>query len=203
MASSFLSVAIAKSLRNALGGSSKERPELADTPIALSARVLPVPVRGAEGLVTRLFEPLGYDVATERIALDDELGCLVERWVQSPYVALNLSGTVRLRNLLSHIYVLVPVLDKCKHYFVDRHELEKLIEKGESWLGAHPKKELIATRYLRFRRSWAREILMRLAIDEAIEEDAAELPQRVAAEGGVAEGGSSEVEPGGYTKGCS
>jgi len=183
VASSFLSVAIVKTLRNALGGSSKERPELADTPIQLSARVLPVPVRGAEGLVTRLFEPLGYDVVTERIALDDELGCLGERWRQSSHVALALSGTVRLRKLLSHIYVLVPVFDKCKHYFDDRHELEKLIEKGESWLGAHPEKELIATRYLRFKRSWAREVLMRLAIDEAIEEDAAELPQRVAAEG--------------------
>ena len=84
-------------------------------------------------------------------------------------MALNLSGTVRLRNLLSHNYVLVPVLDKCKHYFVDRNELEKLIQKGESWLGSHPEKELIATRYLRFKRSWAREVLMRLAIDEAIE----------------------------------
>ena len=92
VASSFLSVAIVKLLRNALGGSSKERPELADTPIQSSARVLPVPVRGAEGLVTRLFEPLGYDVVTERIALDDELGCLGERSGQSPYVTLNLSG---------------------------------------------------------------------------------------------------------------
>ena len=109
VASSFLSVAIVKSLRNARGGSSKERPELADTPIPLSARVLPVPVRGAEGLVTRLFEPLGYDVVTERIALDDEFGCLGERPGQSPYVALNLSGTARLRNLLSHIYLITPV----------------------------------------------------------------------------------------------
>ncbi len=105
-----------------------------------------LPARGAEGLVTRLFEPLRYDVVTWRIGLDDELGCLGERWGQSLYEALNLSGTVRLRNLRSHKYVLVPVLDKCKHYFVDRNELEKQIEKGESWLGAHPEKELIATR---------------------------------------------------------
>ena len=90
MASSFLSETIVKSLRNALGGSFKERPELADTPIPLSARILAV--RGAEGLVTRLFEPLGYDVVTERIALDDEFGCLGERPGQSPYMALNLSG---------------------------------------------------------------------------------------------------------------
>ena len=174
VASSFLSVAIAKSLRNALGGTSKERQGLADTPIPLTARVLPVPVRGDEDLVARLFEPLGYDLVSEPIALDDKLSYLGESWDQSPYVALSLSGTVRLRDLLSHIYVLIPVLDKRKHYFVDRHELEKLIKKGESWLGAHPEKELIANRYLRFKRSWAREVLMRLAIEDIIEEEAAE-----------------------------
>ncbi len=187
VASSFLSVAIAKSLRNAIGGSSKERQELADAPIPLSARVLPVPVRDAEGLVARLFEPLGYDLVTEPIALDDKLGYLGERWDQSPYVALNLSGTVRLRDLLSHICVLIPVLDKRKHYFVDRNELEKLIEKGESWLGEHPEKELIANRYLRFKRSWAREVLMRLAIEDVIEEEAVEASTVPTADGELTE----------------
>lgn len=111
---------------------------------------------------------------TEPIALDYKLGYLGERWDQSSYVASNLSGTVWLRDLLSHIYVLIPVLDKRKHYFVDPHELEKLIEKGESWLLEYPEKELIANRYLRFKRSWAREVLMRLAIEDVIEEEAAE-----------------------------
>lgn len=173
-ASSFLSVAIAKTLRNALGGSSKERAELAETAIPLSARVLPVPVRGAEDLVRDLFGPLGYEVGIERIPLDEKLGYLGEGWDESPYVAIDLSGTVRLCELLSHIYVLVPVLDKKKHYFVDRHELEKLVEKGESWLGSHPAKELIASRYLRFKKSWAREALARLAVEDSIEEVLAE-----------------------------
>lgn len=171
VASSFLSVAIAKTLRNALGGSSKERPGLAETPIPLCARVMPLPVRGAEQLVVRLFEPLGYEVVAEPIALDEKLSYLGAGWDESPYVALNLTGTVRLGDLLSHLYVLIPVLDKQKHYFVDRHELEKLVEKGESWLGAHPEKDLIANRYLRFKRSWAREALARLAVDEAIVEE--------------------------------
>ncbi len=169
-ASSFLSVAIAKALRNALGGSSKERQQLADTPIPLKARVLPVPVRGAEDLVARLFEPLGYDVGIEPIALDEKLSYLGEGWDQSPYIALNLTGEVRLSDLLSHLYVLIPVLDKRKHYFVDRAELEKLVAKGESWLGGHPAKELIASRYLRFKKSWAREALLRLAVEDGIEE---------------------------------
>ncbi len=99
----------------------------------------------------RLFEPLGYDLVTEPIALDGKLSYLGERWDQSPYVALSLSATVLLRDLLSHIYVVIPVLDKRKHYFVGRHELEKLREKGESRFGGHPEKQLIANRYLRFK----------------------------------------------------
>jgi 3' terminal RNA ribose 2'-O-methyltransferase Hen1 len=194
VASSFLSVAIAKGLRNALGGSSKERPELAATAIPLEARVLPLPVRGAEDLVDRLFAPLGYEVGIEPIALDEKLSYLGEGWDQSPYVMLNLAGTMRLCDLLSHLYVLVPVLDKHKHYFVDRHELEKLVSKGESWLGVHPEKELIARRYLRFKRSWAREALARLAVEEAIVDANAEavaLP-----EGAAGRPRDSEEEPG-------
>jgi len=173
VASSFLSVAIAKTLRNALNGSSKERPDLAAKAIPLSARVLPLPVRGAEDLVERLFKPLGYNVEIESIPLDAKLSYLGDGWDVSPYVCLNLSGTVKLSELLSHLYVLIPVLDKQKHYFVDRNELEKLVAKGESWLGGHPEKELIANRYLRFKRSWTREVLARLAFDEAIAEEAA------------------------------
>lgn len=198
VASSFLSVAIAKTLRNALNGSSKERPELAAMPLPFSARVTPLPVRGAEDLVTRLFSPLGYEVSIEQIPLDEKLSYLGEGWEVSPYVVLNISGRVKLSDLLSHLYVLIPVLDKQKHYFVDRHELEKLAAKGESWLGGHPEKELIAARYLRFKRSWAREVLARLAVEEAIAEEAAEAQAMIAAGGEAADailGGEIFAEP--------
>ncbi len=171
VASSFLSVAIAKTLRNALGGTSKERQALADTPIALEARVLPLPIRGSEELIGRLFRPLGYEIEAAPIALDAQLAYLGPEWDRSPYVSLKLSGTCRLRDLLAHLYVLIPVLDKRKHYYVDRHELEKLLAKGEGWLGAHPERELIAHRYLRFKRSWTREVLARLADDAPFAED--------------------------------
>lgn len=171
VASSFLSVAIAKTLRNGLGGTSKERQVLADTPIALEARVLPLPIRGSEELIGRLFEPLGYEISVEPIALDFKLSYLGPEWDRSPYISLKLSGTCRLRDLLAHLYVLIPVLDKRKHYFVDRQELEKLLAKGEGWLGAHPERELIANRYLRFKRSWTREVLARLADDVSSAED--------------------------------
>src|SRR3954453_18560826 len=63
VASSFLSVAIAQVFGNALGGRSKERPALADTPLPLTPRLAVVPCRGGEPFLRRLFEPLGYAVA--------------------------------------------------------------------------------------------------------------------------------------------
>src|SRR5512132_1111107 len=60
VASSFLSVAIARVLGSALGGSSKGRPELVDTPLPLTAKIAVLPCRGGEPLLRKLFEPLGY-----------------------------------------------------------------------------------------------------------------------------------------------
>ncbi|MDX2288819.1 MAG: 3' terminal RNA ribose 2'-O-methyltransferase Hen1 [Hyphomicrobiaceae bacterium] len=194
VASSFLSVAIAKALRNALNGSSKERPDLAATAIPLRAHVLPLPVRGSRDLVTALFQPLGYDVGVEDIPLDETLGYLGPEWAHSPYVSLTLSGTVRLSELLSHLYVLIPVLDSKKHYFVDRQEIEKLIDKGGSWLAAHPARELIATRYLRQQRTWAREALTRLAEDDAID-DVLEETARIEAAGEAAPTPATRPKP--------
>jgi hypothetical protein len=72
-ASSFLSVAIAKTLRTALNGRSDERQSLADTSIALEAVVTPLPVRGDIELVRDLFEPLGYTIEIEPIPLGSQL----------------------------------------------------------------------------------------------------------------------------------
>ncbi len=166
-ASSFLAVAIAKTLRNALSGSSKERAELALTAIPLEARVLPLPVRGSEGLIEKLFAPLGYEIAIEAIPLDETW----PDWGDSPYVSLTLKANCRVRDLLAHLYVLIPVLDRKKHYYVEKSELEKLLAKGEGWLAAHPEKELIANRYLRFKRSWTKEVLERLAENGPVTSD--------------------------------
>jgi RNA repair, ligase-Pnkp-associating, region of Hen1 len=57
-ASSFLSVAIARTFGTAITGKSKERQELADTPLPLEARITVLPCRGGENLLRRLFEPL-------------------------------------------------------------------------------------------------------------------------------------------------
>lgn len=162
VASSFLSVAISQVFGSALAGRSKDRPELAQTPLPLEARISVLPCRGGEEFLRRLFEPLGYELAAERHALDEKF---VE-WGGSSYYTVELRGKVRLRDLLTHIYVLVPVLDNEKHYWVGDDEVEKLLRHGAGWLADHPEKEAIAARYLKYRRSLAREALARLVDEE-------------------------------------
>src|SRR5258707_7825247 len=62
-ASSFLSVAIARTFGTAITGRSKERQELAETPLPLEARIAVLPCRGGEGFLRPLFWPPGYEVA--------------------------------------------------------------------------------------------------------------------------------------------
>ena len=145
VASSFLSVALVSVFKTAMAGTCKERPELAATRIALEARLPAVPARGGEGLVRRLFEPLGYDVEAEPLPLDPAF----PEWGTSRHLALALRGTVRLSELLNHLYVLLPVLDDDKHYWVDEAEIDKLLRRGEGWLPGHPERDLIARRYLK------------------------------------------------------
>jgi len=184
-ASSFLSVAIARVLGSALGGRSRERPALADRPIPLAARLAVVPSRAGEGFLRRLFEPLGYAVHAVAHPLDESF----PEWGPSPYFTLTLEGVVRLRDLLSHLYVLVPVLDADKHYWVGEAEVGKLLRRGEGWLANHPERELIVHRYLRFDRSLTSLALARL-VEEAdrsseedevreAEEEAVEQPMRL------------------------
>ena len=167
VASSFLSVAIARVFASALGGRNKGREELADTPIPLEAGLPALPCRGGETFLKSLFEPLGYAVEAERLPLDDKF----PEWGESPYYRVRLSATCRLSELLNHLYVLLPVLDRDKHYWIGKDEINKLLSKGEGWLKDHPEREQIAHRYLGRSRSLAREALVRLMADEDPEPD--------------------------------
>jgi 3' terminal RNA ribose 2'-O-methyltransferase Hen1 len=161
-ASSFLSVAINRVFGTALTGRSKERPELADTPIPVSAHLPVVPCRGGEEILRRLFEPLGYRVDATPIPLDSTFPA----WGGSRYFSVTLNGTCRLRDLLEHLFVLLPVLDDDKHYWVGPDEVDKLLRRGGQWLAAHPERELIARRYLRHDRRLTTDALARLLADE-------------------------------------
>jgi 3' terminal RNA ribose 2'-O-methyltransferase Hen1 len=167
VASSFLSVAIARVLGSALAGRSKDRPELTEIAMPLTAKISVLPSRSGEKFLRRLFEPLGYEVIVERQELDDKF----PEWGESPYYSVELRGTVRLRDLLTHIYVLVPVLDNEKHYWVGDDEVEKLLRHGSGWLAAHPEREEITKRYLKYRRDLAREALARHVDEESPDPD--------------------------------
>ncbi len=172
VASSFLSVAISQVFGSALGGRSRERPQLAETALPYEARLAVLPCRGGESFVRRLFEPLGYNVATQRHPLDAQF----PEWGESPYYTVTLSGRCRLHDLLSHLYVLMPVLDNDKHYWVGDAEVEKLLRHGEGWLNAHPERENITRRYLKHQGQLAKTALVRIERDEGESDDEESVP---------------------------
>ena len=162
VASSFLSVAIARVFGSALSGKSKERPELAETAIPLNAKLAILPCRGGEKLLRRLFEPLGYTVTTEHQALDPHF----PHWGQSRYFTVTIENICRLSELLTHLYILIPVLDDEKHYWVDEAEIEKLSKHGNDWLAAHPEQESIVRRYLKHQQQLTSQALAQLREDD-------------------------------------
>lgn len=171
-ASSLLSAAIAQVFRSALRGTSKDRPDLAAAPVPLELRLPALRCRGGTELAEELFAPLGWAVTARQIG-------------DTRYVDLTLAGTQRMADALNQIYVLLPVLDDAKHYWVAPDEVDKLLRAGTGWLAGHPKRALIARRYLAHRRSLASVALARLAeedddsIDTATVEtdEDAELPE--------------------------
>lgn len=170
VASSFLSVAISRVYDSALAGKSKERPQLVNVPLPLEAKISVLPCRGGEEFLRRLFEPLGYTVTAQGYPLDEQH----PDWGASPYFSVTLAAQKRLSELLTHLYVLIPVLDNDKHYWVGDDEVEKLLRHGEGWLGAHPERQLIAKRYLKHQRSLVAEALSRLTEGDCVEPDSTE-----------------------------
>jgi 3' terminal RNA ribose 2'-O-methyltransferase Hen1 len=168
-ASSFLSVAIAEVFGSALSGISKERPELVATPLPLSVSLPALPCRGGEEFLRQLFEPLGYVVAMRRWLLDERF----PDWGESAYFQVELSATLPLQRMLTHLYVLVPVLDNDKHYWVGEAEVEKLLRHGEGWLADHPEREAITRRYLKHQRNLVDHALAQLVEETGSDPDAA------------------------------
>ncbi len=150
-ATSFMSTAIARVLGTALSGRCDKRPELAAKALNLTATIYSLKDNGNEKLAHELFEPLGYTIETERTPLDENF----PDWGPSPYINLTIKGTVRLSELLNHLYVLIPVFDHKKHYYTAADEIEKLLAHGRGWLENHPAKEKITRRYLAARKSYA------------------------------------------------
>ena len=158
-ASSMLAMALKDVFRTALTGRCNARPELAASAIPLELHLPAVPCRGGADLLRRLFEPLGWAVAATAGPLDPA----IPEWGESRYLDTRLTGRVRLADALNQLYVLLPVLDDAKHYWVSDEEVDKLIRAGGSWLGSHPDKVLITTRYLSHRQRLTQVAMARLA----------------------------------------
>lgn len=157
-ASSFLSVAISRAFGTALNGRCTKRPELVEQPLDLELK-LPVVPAGDGVILHKLFEPLGYQVTARRLPLDPAF----QSWGESRYHELILRTVQPLHMVLKHLFVMIGALDRAKHYWVGRDEIEKLLAKGEGWLADHPEKDWIVRRYLKYQTRLSREALERLA----------------------------------------
>jgi 3' terminal RNA ribose 2'-O-methyltransferase Hen1 len=163
-----LAMALKDVFRTALTGRCDARPELAASALPLAIHVPAVPCRGGAELVRRLFEPLGWTVEASSAPLDPT----IPEWGDSRYLDVRIAGELRLADALNQLYVLLPVLDDGKHYWVSNDEVDKLIRAGEGWLATHPDKALITARYLAHRRELTQTALARLAeVDDAEPED--------------------------------
>lgn len=164
VASSFLSVAIAKVFGSAMQGKCRAKPELVEKVLSLRVQLSVLPCRGGEQFLNDLFEPLGYQVSATPHILDSAF----KEWGDSVYFTVELKKESTLKEVLTHLYVLIPVLDNNKHYYVGEAELENLLSKGTGWLAQHPKMEIITKRYLKHRISLARQALARLIADNQL-----------------------------------
>ncbi|MFI6373398.1 3' terminal RNA ribose 2'-O-methyltransferase Hen1 [Streptomyces sp. NPDC050546] len=173
-ASSLLAVALSSVFSSAMKGVCNARPELPAAPRPLRIEVPALPARGGPDLVRGLFEPLGWTVTAEPVPLDTEF----PQWGDSRYVRLELESTDRtLAEALRHLYVLLPVLDDAKHYWVAPDEVDKLLRAGEGWLPGHPEQKLITSRYLARRWSLTRAATERLELVRLAETDDSEVEE--------------------------
>ncbi|MFE7804239.1 3' terminal RNA ribose 2'-O-methyltransferase Hen1 [Streptomyces sp. NPDC057430] len=173
-ASSLLAVALATVFKSALRGACKAMPERAAAPLPLRIEVPALPARGGAELVRKLFGPLGWDsVDAEPVALDTSF----PEWGDSRYVRLVLTGELRLADALNQLYVLLPVLDDAKHYWVAPDEVDKLLRAGDGWLAEHPEQKLITSRYLSRRWGLTRDAMERLELVRLAESEGLEVEE--------------------------
>ncbi len=202
VSSSLTSVALKTAFATAMSGRSQSHPERVTEKIRWDVTLPAVACDGGEPLIRRLFAPLGYSVTATRLPLDTHFPA----WGEADLYSVRLEGMQTVQDMFTHLYLLLPVLDNSKHYYVDSDEADKLIANGGAWLASHPERELIARRYLRYKRPLIASALGRLAEVEdeaasAVEEpeeaetvETAETPETLEAKAPAAK--SKVAEPG-------
>lgn len=178
VASSYMTVAIGRVFGTALAGNCARRPELVHCKLPLQLTVEVVRTRGGEEVLHRLFQPLGYHVEARRLPLDNKF----PEWGESPYFRLTLTAEITVHNALTHLYVLLPVLDDEKHYYIGEAEVDKLLRHGEGWLKQHPEQRMIVSRYLQRRGALTTQAFEQLLEEETASVEAAESKTEKAAQ---------------------
>lgn len=97
-------------------------------------------------VIESLFQPLGYEVQIERGEIDYSFDLKNRSTVRH----IQISGQQTLQQMLRQLYILIPVLDNYKHYYINEDEIERLRRYGEGWLSTHPQHDLMIKRSLRF-----------------------------------------------------
>jgi hypothetical protein len=146
---SHLGVALADVFGEALQGRSDARPEVAGRALPFEVEVPVLGCAGGPVLIRRLFGPLGYHVAVSPVPADPRFPAEGG----DSDLALRLTGIVRLADLLSHLCVLLPVLDDGPAGGDDDPRVAQLKALGAPWLDAHPEAPLVGRRYARHRAS--------------------------------------------------
>lgn len=180
VSSSFMSTAIKKVFGTAATGRCDNYQELADSKLDLEASLTMLPCRGELQKLNEIFEPLGYEVSYEMFKPQGfEHFNSLESLESVVYVNLTIRAKVRLRDLIRHLFVLIPVFDKQKHYWVGDDEVKKLLDSSQDWLLQHPQRMYIINRYLHKKRSLINEAFKKLVnngfdefqIEEEFEDD--------------------------------
>src|SRR5262245_21575726 len=69
---------------------------------------------------------MGYEVEAVRFPLDEKF----PEWGESPYFSVTVVKTATLAEVLTHLYVLIPVFDGRKHYWVPRRRTDAVVGQG-------------------------------------------------------------------------
>lgn len=136
----FLSL-IRSALGTALNGKPKEEyVEAAQIAYPFTFEFGPISTSLSDEEITALWAPLGYVVEIESTS-------------EAKHARfLKLSNEITLQKALQQFFILIPVMDDYKHYYIDETEKERLVNYGEGWLEEHPQRDFIYKKALRFKK---------------------------------------------------
>ncbi|MFC3849886.1 3' terminal RNA ribose 2'-O-methyltransferase Hen1 [Corynebacterium hansenii] len=189
VAGSLMSTALSRVFRSAMAGAdgvSAEYAGLAETPLPLELTVAAV---GSPELAKAMFSPMGWRVRVESSPADERF----PEWGDAPTAVLRLSGRSTIASAISQLYVLLPVLEGRKHFWVGPEEAEKMASFGGGWLAGHPELDTILFRGLARQRELVDEARRRLGAGEKAGDRPTNLTNGAA--GGDGEAGTAGTNP--------